>query len=81
MGWQRTVHQGSAEVHREYHDDRILFFAGKLEPGLHRFSYLARVTTPGRFVVPPARVEEMYAPEHFARTAGWKVVVQPVTRL
>jgi uncharacterized protein YfaS (alpha-2-macroglobulin family) len=56
-----------AKVRRELRDDRILFFAQRLEPGLHRFTYLVRATTAGEFEMPAAHVEEMYQPEHFAR--------------
>jgi uncharacterized protein YfaS (alpha-2-macroglobulin family) len=37
---------------------------------------LARATTPGLFVVPPTKAEEMYHPETFGRGAGDKVVVE-----
>jgi Bacterial Alpha-2-macroglobulin MG10 domain len=32
-------------------------------------SYIAQATTPGEFVVPPTRAEEIYAPETFGRAA------------
>jgi hypothetical protein len=35
--------------------------------GVYTYSYGARATTPGRFVVPPTRAEEMYEPETFGR--------------
>ena len=44
--------------------------------GVHEYSYYARATTPGRFIVPPAKAEEMYAPETFGRSAGDVVVVR-----
>jgi uncharacterized protein YfaS (alpha-2-macroglobulin family) len=60
----------------EVRDDRVLFFADELRAGLHHYRYLARATTYGRFVVPPARVEEMYEPEVFGRTAAAEVTVR-----
>jgi uncharacterized protein YfaS (alpha-2-macroglobulin family) len=60
----------------EVRDDRVLFFADELPAGLHHYRYLARATTYGRFVVPPARVEEMYEPEVFGRTAAAEVTVR-----
>jgi uncharacterized protein YfaS (alpha-2-macroglobulin family) len=43
--------------------------------GVYRHSYVARATTPGRFVVPPAKAEEMYAPEVFGRgSSDWVIV-------
>ena len=45
-------------------------------PGNYVYSYLARATTPGSFVVPPAKAEEMYAPETFGRSASDRLVVE-----
>jgi len=61
---------------RELRDDRVLFFVDHLPPGVYRYRYLARATTLGRFVVPPSRVEAMYAPEFFGRTAATEVIVE-----
>jgi len=35
--------------------------------GLYNYSYVARATTPGAFVVPPVKAEEMYSPENYGR--------------
>ena len=53
--------------HQELGDDRAEAFTSMLWAGVHTFSYVARATTPGTFVVPPARAEEMYHPETFGR--------------
>jgi uncharacterized protein YfaS (alpha-2-macroglobulin family) len=53
----------------ELHDDRVAVFADRLINELE-MSYLARATTAGTFLLPPATVEEMYQPEHRARTAA-----------
>jgi uncharacterized protein YfaS (alpha-2-macroglobulin family) len=37
---------------------------------------MARATTPGTFVVPPTKAEEMYMPETFGRSASDRVVVE-----
>jgi alpha-2-macroglobulin len=42
---------------------------------MYRYRYLARATTIGSFVVPPAKAEAMYAPEVFGRTAATRVDV------
>jgi hypothetical protein len=63
--------------HVELHDDRVLLFADTLQPGIHRYSYLAHAVTPGTFVVEPARAHEMYQPEVYGRTAAEEVVVEP----
>lgn len=56
--------------HRELHDDRLLLFADELPAGIHEASFVARATTPGQFVLLPARASEMYTPELFGRSAG-----------
>lgn len=60
----------------ELRDDRVLFFIDQLPAGLWHYRYLARATTLGRFVLPPTRVEEMYAPEVFGRTGATEVTVK-----
>jgi uncharacterized protein YfaS (alpha-2-macroglobulin family) len=47
----------------ERHDDRVVAYAPWVPAGIHRFEYLARATTPGKFAAPPARAELMYDPE------------------
>ena len=64
-------------VHREMRDDRVLTFLPHVEPGIYHFRYLARATTPGRFVVPPLRAECMYSPEVNGRTAASTFEVAP----
>jgi hypothetical protein len=55
---------------REIRDDRVLFFVDHLPAGMFRYRYLARATSIGAFVVPPAKAEEMYTPEVFGRTGS-----------
>ena len=42
---------------------------------MHSYSYIARATTPGDFIVPPSKAEEMYAPETFGRTATDRMII------
>ncbi len=66
--------------HVERRDDRLLLFADELPPGIHETSFVARATTPGRFLSRPAQAEEMYAPEVFGRSDGGTFeVVDPET--
>ena len=37
---------------------------------------MTRATTPGDFVVPPTKAEEMYSPETFGRSAGDRLIVE-----
>lgn len=59
----------------ETYDDRVVFVARTLGAGGHTYSYIARATTPGRFVRPQALAEEMYNPALSGRSdGGWFVV-------
>ncbi len=59
----------------ETYDDRVIFVARTLGAGSHTYSYVARATTPGRFVRPQALAEEMYNPALSGRSdGGWFVV-------
>ncbi len=62
-------------VHREVHDERVVFLIDHLPPGMHHFRYLARSIVRGRFGTPPAKVEAMYQPEVFGRTAAGNLQV------
>jgi hypothetical protein len=62
--------------HQNMRDDRVEAFTSLLWEGVYTYRYVARATTPGRFVVPPPRAEEMYAPETFGRGATDHVVVE-----
>jgi uncharacterized protein YfaS (alpha-2-macroglobulin family) len=62
--------------HQNMRDERVEAFASLLWEGVHEYSYVARATTPGNFVVPPPKAEEMYMPETFGRGASDRVIVQ-----
>ncbi len=62
--------------HQNLRDQRAEAFASLLWEGVHTYSYVARATTPGVFVVPPAKAEEMYAPETFGRSGVDRVVIE-----
>lgn len=53
--------------HQNLRDERTEAFTSLLWEGVYKYSYVARATTPGDFVVPPAKAEEMYHPETFGR--------------
>lgn len=59
----------------EMRDDRVVFFADHLPPGVHVASFVARATTVGDFVLKPAHAEEMYTPEVFGRSDGGRFQV------
>ena len=61
--------------HRELRDDRVVYSATILWPGTYTATYLARATTPGTFIKPPAHAEEMYNPGLNGRSDGGTFVV------
>lgn len=62
--------------HQNLRDERAEAFASLLWEGEHEYVYFARATTPGLFVVPPPRAEEMYSPETFGRGQSDRVRVE-----
>jgi uncharacterized protein YfaS (alpha-2-macroglobulin family) len=62
--------------HQNFRDERAEAFSSLLWEGVYNYTYVTRATTPGKFVVPPAKAEEMYAPETFGRTGTDFVTVE-----
>jgi uncharacterized protein YfaS (alpha-2-macroglobulin family) len=62
--------------HQNMRDERVEAFTSLLWEGVYNYSYVARATTPGVFVVPPSKAEEMYHPETFGRGATDRVIVE-----
>ncbi len=73
----RMVWWGPWYQHQNLRDERVEAFAALLPGGVYQYRYYARATTPGEFIVPPARAEEMYQPETFGRSGSTRVVVVP----
>jgi len=69
--WSRTWYE-----HENFRDDRVEAFTSLLWDGVYNYSYVTRATTPGAYVVPPTRAEEMYSPETFGRAGTDKVFVE-----
>ena len=69
--WSRPWYE-----HQNLRDERVEAFASMLWEGVHAYEYVARATTPGTFVVPPPKAEEMYMPETFGRGASDRVIVE-----
>jgi uncharacterized protein YfaS (alpha-2-macroglobulin family) len=69
--WSRTWYE-----HQNMRDERVEAFTSLLWEGVHEYTYVARATTPGNFVVPPSKAEEMYMPETFGRSASDRVIVE-----
>jgi len=69
--WNRTWYE-----HQNMRDERTEAFTSLLWQGVHNYTYVTRATTPGNFVVPPAKAEEMYHPETFGRSASDRVIIR-----
>tara|TARA_R110002073_G_scaffold323204_1_gene500317 strand:+ start:20356 stop:26469 length:6114 start_codon:yes stop_codon:yes gene_type:complete len=69
--WSRTWYE-----HQNMRDERVEAFSSLLWAGVHKYDYVTRATTPGRFVVPPAKAEEMYSPETFGRSSSDVLIVE-----
>lgn len=68
--------RGTWFEHQNMRDERVEAFTSLLWSGVHKYDYVTRATTPGRFVVPPAKAEEMYSPETFGRSASDILIVE-----
>jgi uncharacterized protein YfaS (alpha-2-macroglobulin family) len=69
-------------THAEYRDDRFVaaFNRASDKPkGTFTVAYMVRAVAPGRYVHPPAMIEDMYAPDRFGRTAFGSVEVVPAS--
>ncbi|MBI5963816.1 MAG: hypothetical protein HY863_10110 [Chloroflexi bacterium] len=62
--------------HQNMRDDRAEAFTSLLWEGVYEYTYIARATTPGTFIAPPTKAEEMYSPEVFGRSGSDWVIVK-----
>jgi uncharacterized protein YfaS (alpha-2-macroglobulin family) len=68
--------RGNWVSHQENRHDRVLVFADLLAPGRHSHTIQLHATTPGRYGLPPAHAEAMYAPEVYGNSEGAHLVVK-----
>jgi uncharacterized protein YfaS (alpha-2-macroglobulin family) len=66
---------GTWYEHQNLRDERAEVFSSLLWDGVYQYTYTARATTPGTFVAPPAKAEEMYSPEVFGRSGSDVVII------
>jgi uncharacterized protein YfaS (alpha-2-macroglobulin family) len=71
------ITDASVPVNSEFHDDRFTaaFERKKDFPPVFTVAYVVRAVSPGRYVLPQARVEDMYRPDRFGRTATGTVEI------
>ncbi len=70
---------GAAEpVNTEFRDDRFTaaFDRTKNSTPVFTVAYVVRAVSPGHYVLPQAKVEDMYSPERFGRTATGAIDIQ-----
>ena len=67
---------GTWYEHQNMRDERAEAFTSLLWDGVYNYTYIARATTPGKFIAPPAKAEEMYSPEVFGRSGSDWVIVE-----
>jgi uncharacterized protein YfaS (alpha-2-macroglobulin family) len=65
-------------THTEARDDRYVatFNRDGKDKATFSIAYVVRAVTPGRYVLPPASIEDMYRPDRFGRTGFGTFVVQ-----
>ncbi len=63
------------ETHREYHKDKVLIFCSRLPKGENIFTIDLEPRYTGKYILNPAKVEEMYAPNIFGRNGIGKLNV------
>ena len=64
-------------VNSEFRDDRFTAAFDRKEgsPPVFTVAYVVRAVSPGRYVLPQAKVEDMYRPDRFGRTATGAVEI------
>lgn len=62
--------------HQNLRDERAEAFTPLLWDGVYEYTFVARATNTGQFIVPPAKAEEMYSPEVFGRSSSEVVIVE-----
>jgi uncharacterized protein YfaS (alpha-2-macroglobulin family) len=65
------IADAAAPVNTEFRDDRFTaaFERKHDSPPVFTVAYVVRAVSPGRYVLPQAKVEDMYRPDRYGRTA------------
>jgi uncharacterized protein YfaS (alpha-2-macroglobulin family) len=77
LGW---ITDAAAPVSSSFRDDRFTaaFERNKDSAPVFTVAYVVRAVSPGRYVLPQAKVEDMYRPDRFGRTATGTIEVSAV---
>jgi len=60
---------------KEVRDDKVTFFATRLNAGTYTYEYAARAVTPGTFSARPAEAYAMYRPDVWGRSASARFTI------
>ena len=73
------ITDAGSPVHTEFRDDRFTaaFDRHSGDPAVFTVAYVVRAVSPGTYVLPQAKVEDMYRPDRFGRTGTGTAIVQP----
>lgn len=76
------VKPGVPPTYSEYRDDQFVaaFERDGRERATFNVAYLVRAVTPGRYLYPPATIEDMYRPDRFGRTGTGSIEVTELRR-
>ena len=74
------IEDATEPVSSEFRDDRFTaaFERNQDSPSVFTVAYVVRVVSLGRYVLPQAKVEDMYRPDRFGRTATSTIEIQAV---
>jgi len=72
------IADGAEPVSSEFRDDRFTaaFDRTQDSPPVFTVAYVVRAVSPGRYVLPQAKVEDMYLPDRFGRTATGSIEIE-----
>lgn len=62
--------------HTENYNDKVLLFADILDRGEHVYKYVVRAATPGEYLLPATKAEEMYNPDVFGYDGQHKIIIE-----
>lgn len=62
--------------HSENYNDKVILFADILDKGEHIYKYAIRAVTPGEYLLPAAKAEEMYNPDVFGYDGQHKIIIE-----
>ena len=76
MAW---IADAGEPVNTEFRDDRFTaaFERNKDLSSVFTVAYVVRAVSPGHYVLPQAKVEDMYRPDRFGRTATGTLEITP----